>query len=129
MKVAHRVGGSIVALGLLDEFIVDIKARRCRALLKVISDTAFGEVLTRAARAEQAAAEANLARVRIEEKFKPRRLNKDAVDVLVENLKQYKDLRIDVFVFDNHLTEVDKPSAPERSCARPRSAPRARRCV
>jgi hypothetical protein len=76
VTIAHRVGGSIIALGLLDEFIVDIKIRKCRARLKEIADIAFGEVLMRATRAEQAAAEANLASVKLQTTLHRRTLHR-----------------------------------------------------
>ncbi len=107
VSVSHRVGGSMLALGLLDEFVVDIKVRKCRARLKEIADIEFGEVLTRATQAEEAAAEANLARVRIEAKLASRKLNKAARAELVELLKPYAGKHVDIVLFDHHNMEVD----------------------
>jgi|SRR5580698_5655349 hypothetical protein len=62
----HRIGGAIVAVGLLIEFVVDIKVRNVRAVLKKIADEEFSTVLARATNAEKSAADANLSRVKIE---------------------------------------------------------------
>jgi hypothetical protein len=93
MSVAHRIGGSILALGLLDEFVVDIKVRKCRARLKEIANSEFGEILTRAVQAENAAAEANLARAKLEERVirrsVSRNLNGEEERSLIDLLRKH----------------------------------------
>ena len=105
---AHRVGGSAIVLGLLAEFIVDIKLRKNRAGLKEISDREFGAVLERASIAEQAAAEANLARATLEAHFTPRRLTESARQELVEKLKRDAGRSIDIVAFDEMLGDVSR---------------------
>ena len=65
--ITRRIGESLVALGLLGEFIVDILQKKCRATLKEITDRSLNELRLQASEAERVAAEANLARVKIEQ--------------------------------------------------------------
>jgi hypothetical protein len=100
------LGGILVTTGVFLEVLFSRIALIVSDELQQRADSDVAQANERAANAERMAAEANLARARIEEKFKPRRLDKSAVELLIEDLKEHKDLRIDVFVFDNHLTEV-----------------------
>jgi hypothetical protein len=106
--VVRRIGESLVALGLLVEFIVDIRLRKTRSGLKVLADKELEHLRRQTAQAEQATAEANLGRVRIEEAlFKPHVLMSDASKQFLEIINAYRGKkRVDVFVYDHHIGDV-----------------------
>lgn len=94
-------GGIIVAVGVLAEVILGIfitqRANRTQSAAK-----------ERVARAEQATAEANLARLKIEEQlFKPHVLMGDTLKEFLEIINAYTGRkRVDVFVYDQHIGDV-----------------------
>jgi hypothetical protein len=100
------VGALLITVGVAGELVILIWSSRYETKLREFNDSIIAETGERAAKAEKDAAEANLARVRVEEKFKRRKLNTDAVKVMTDELQPYKGIRIDVFVFDHHIPEV-----------------------
>lgn len=108
------IGNLIVVLGVGGEVIFSWRAVRAarEAELDAARDIAAtneraARALDRAAKAEKDAAEANLARVRIENKFKVRKLSEAAYSDLQEALKRYSGVRIDVLAFGySQLSEV-----------------------
>jgi hypothetical protein len=101
-------GGIIVTVGVLIEVVLGIFITQRANRIQSESNERAANALARAGKAEQAAAEANLARVRIEEQlFKPHVLTDAARHEIVEILKQFEGhKRVDVFVYDQHITEV-----------------------
>ena len=97
-------GGVIVVLGVLLEVVLGI-------FITQRANRAQSEANERVARAEQTTAEANLARVRIEEKLNNtlagRTLPKSAHDELAAILSAYLGhKRVDVFMYDSHVFET-----------------------
>jgi hypothetical protein len=100
------IGGLLIALGVAGEVVLGIFIARSAKRVQTLADSTIAKTLERAAAAEKTAAEANLARVRIEEKFRPRKLDRSTVEQIRTILAPHAGLRIDVFAFDNHVTEV-----------------------
>ncbi|MGL5935129.1 MAG: hypothetical protein ACRCZI_05855 [Cetobacterium sp.] len=103
---AHKFGGSMVALGLAIEFAAEAAASKYRAKLKELSETALSEIRERAARAEQAAAEATLAaeqerlaRVKIEERLADRRLTPEQHQRIVAALGRFRGQQVAVVLY------------------------------
>jgi hypothetical protein len=103
----HEFGGLIVVVGVVGEFCIASRERSLETDLRDESNSAIAETLERATKAESEAAEANLARVRNEKKFKVRTLAEVAYKDLQEALSSYLGARIDIFTFGySQLSEV-----------------------
>lgn len=64
------------------------------------------EALESARKAEQAAAEANLARLTLEQRYAARRISAVTYDDMKKALAPHAGKRVDIFLFDGYLTEV-----------------------
>lgn len=109
----REFGGLIVIAGVLGEFCIASRERKVESDLRDESNKEIAELNTeteglrtrtaeaeaRIAAAEKATAEANLARVRLQKRFKVRTLSEGAYKDLQEALRPYSGVRIDVFAF------------------------------
>jgi hypothetical protein len=94
------IGGILVAIGVFGEVALSIFISRDAKRAQMNADE-------RIALAEKATADANLARVRIEDKFKARSLTDAAYSDLQQALGSYVGTRIDIFAFGHsQLAEV-----------------------
>ncbi len=102
------IGGLAVTFGVLFETLFALISTHVSKELQGIADSRIAELHDRAAKAEKDAAEANLARIKIEEAlFRPHVITDDVRDELIEILKAYAgNKRVDVFVYDKHIFEV-----------------------
>jgi hypothetical protein len=109
------VGGFLVTLGVLGEVWFGRLALRTADDIseRADSDVAMAnersvQALERIAIAEAAAAEANLARARIEEQlFRPHLITNEARGEISRILGEYSGAkRVDIFVYDSHIAEV-----------------------
>ena len=102
-------GSALVTVGVFLEVALAIFIERSATRAALESEVTIAEARERAAHAEQAAAEANLARMKIEEQlFKPHVLTDEAQTALIEVLNEYAAgrKRADVFLYDSHLHDV-----------------------
>jgi hypothetical protein len=106
LLLAHRIGGGLVASGLAVEFVVQLIASKYNRVLREINASLIAETNGLAARAEQAAAEATLARAKLEHRYAARRITGPTNEALRELLPRYAGKRVDIFLFDTHVTEV-----------------------
>lgn len=104
----RQFGGLLVIVGVAGELLVAVRAARVETDLREESNSAVARAHERAATAEKIAAEANLARFKIESQlFKPHVLTEEATIALREILNAYSGTkRVDVFMFDSHMTDV-----------------------
>jgi hypothetical protein len=106
-------GGMLVTGGVFLEVLLSRLALNTSDQLQKRADSDVAQAneraalaIDRAAKAEQATAEANLARAKLEQKFKPRKLSRETLERITEFLRPYAGLRIDVFAYDNNWMEV-----------------------
>jgi hypothetical protein len=103
-------GGVIVTVGVLIEVVLGIFITQRANRAQSEANERVANALERAATAERIAAEANLARVKIEERIaelsSPRRLTEEQFEAFKTSLIPFPDTRVDLFVFDNHLIET-----------------------
>jgi hypothetical protein len=102
------VGGLLITIGVAGELLIGFRANRKEAELREVNDLIIAEANERAARAEQSAAEATLARVKIEEKLAPRKLTEAARADLVEALAPFEGRKVDVVIYDVYEDEVHR---------------------
>jgi hypothetical protein len=106
---AHTTSGNlIVVLGVAGEVIFSWRAVRAARRAELEAERNIVEIRERTANAEKDAAEANLARVRIEEAlFKPHILDEKSLLGFAKILIEYTGRkRVDVFVYDSHIVDV-----------------------
>jgi hypothetical protein len=99
-------GGIIVTVGVLIEVVLGIFITQRANRAQSQANERVANALERAGIAEQQAAEANLARVKIEQRLAPRKISAEILRKLVELLKPHAGKRVDVCVFDSHVLEV-----------------------
>jgi hypothetical protein len=108
------IGGLLVSIGVLFEVVIAFVIARIAKRIDALSSAEVentrrdaSAAIERAAKAEQAAAEADLARARIEEQlYKPHALNEQQIAELSDLLKPYAGRSVDVFIFDGHINDV-----------------------
>ena len=83
------IGGVLITVGVAGELFVGFFASRKDTALREENDSLVARANERAALAEQAAAEANLARVKIEERLADRILSDSQLASIVEKVKQF----------------------------------------
>jgi len=121
-KIPSRVaiGGAMVALGVFGEVAIGVfiarsakreqveSSERISEAVKATADAndRAAQALDRATKAEQATAEANLARVKIEQRMQPRHLDAEGRKALLGLLGKYPKMGIDVVVFEQHIPET-----------------------
>jgi hypothetical protein len=101
----EQAGGLLVIVGVAGELLVSRIASSVETDLREISNAMLASALERASRAEQAAAEANLARAKIEQRMRPRVLDEVEVRGLIDLLVPYQKARVEIIVFDVHVGE------------------------
>jgi hypothetical protein len=100
------VGGALVALGVFSEVSIGIFISRSAKREKMESDSIIAATGERAAEALKTAAEANLARAKIEQRMKPRILTEEGRQTLKDLLTAYSQMSVDIVVFDHHIAET-----------------------
>jgi hypothetical protein len=88
----HRIGAIFVAVGVAAELGIDVWASRYETLLRDANNSIIEQE--------------RLARVKIESKFKTRRIDSSTYTKLVEALTPFAGTRIDVFTCDDNILEV-----------------------
>jgi hypothetical protein len=107
----HRevTGNALVIMGVFSEVAIGLFIARSAKRAQLQAESEIAETKDRAAQAEKAAAESNLARMRIEEElFKPHVLSAEAETELIKLLRGPGRRRVDVFVYDHHISEVSQ---------------------
>jgi hypothetical protein len=111
----HRdvMGNALVTMGVFAEVAIGLFIARDAKRAQLRAEAQIAEVTERASKAEeraavaeQAAAEANLARVKIEQRMKPRVLTTEGYRALVSLLAPFSSKSVDVIVFDHHIPET-----------------------
>src|SRR6185295_17402509 len=107
------MGPVLIAAGVAGELGIHFKAGNVNSDLQgfrnQVSDilkTVAAQALDRATKAEQAAAEANLARVKLEQRMKPRWIDDEGSDKLKGLLAAYPKMGIDIVMFEHHMPET-----------------------
>jgi hypothetical protein len=100
------LGEFLVTVGVFGEVAMGVFIARSAKRQELKSAKEISAANERAAVAQQTAAEANLARVKIEERLAPRKLSEDAIADLVAVLSPYSGRRVDVVIYDAHVSEV-----------------------
>lgn len=100
------LGSLVVTLGVAGEVLFSWRALQAARQAELDAEERIAASIERSKKAEQAAAEANLARVKIEDKFKWRILPREAIDALIEALLSYEGFRIDIFTFGKNVEVI-----------------------
>ena len=102
----RQLGGFLVIVGVAGELWIEIRASRVETDLREETNEVIARAEERAAEALKAAAEANLARAKIEQRMRPRILGADDQQALKDLLTAHSKLHIDTIVFDHHIAET-----------------------
>jgi HAMP domain-containing protein len=110
--LAHRVphletiGAIIVAFGVAIEVLMASRIARKSESIQELADREIAEVYDRAKHAEKEAAEANLARAKIEQRMQPRTISAEGSEEIKELLGKHSKKHLDVVVFDQYIPET-----------------------
>jgi hypothetical protein len=99
-------GGLFVILGVAGELMIGVRSSRVETDLREESNSVLAQANERAANAERQAAEANLARVKIEQRMKRRFLSNEDLKALLDIVAPYARRSVDIIVFDHHEPET-----------------------
>jgi hypothetical protein len=99
------IGGVVVAVGIALEILFSSRASSAERKIRDWYAIKVAEINLRVALAEQAAADANLARAKIEQRMRPRVLDETETIGLINLLAPYQKTRIEIIVFDVHIGE------------------------
>ena len=105
-RLLEQAGGLLVIVGVAGELLVSRRAASVETDLRDISNAMLASALERAAKAEQAAAEANLARVQLEQRMSPRNIDDSERRELIQLLSASAGQTVDIVVFDHHIQET-----------------------
>lgn len=99
-------GALLITIGVAGELLIEFISSRTETRLREMNDSIIADALKRVAELNLLAEQERLARVRIEEKFKWRKLDEPQRRELTDAMKLHAGTRIDIFAFDSHITEV-----------------------
>ena len=102
----RQLGGFLVIVGVAGELWIEIRASRVETDLREETNEVIARAQERAAEALKAAAEANLARAKLEQRMKPRMILGPKSDKLKELLVPHAGKWVDIMVFDQHVQET-----------------------
>jgi hypothetical protein len=98
-------GGFLVTIGVAAEVMLGIFVAKTAKRLQVIAGTIIAQTGERAAKAEQAAAEANVERIRLERQMAGRDIPEERLDEIANRLRRFVGQRIIICSFPvNHET-------------------------
>jgi hypothetical protein len=101
-----QLGGFLVIAGVAGELAVSIRASRVETDLRGETNEVIVNAEARAAEALKAAAEANLARVKLEQRMSPRTLFGPGHEELKNALASRTGTTVDIVLFDHHVQEA-----------------------
>ncbi|MGI9071884.1 MAG: hypothetical protein ACR2JB_11375 [Bryobacteraceae bacterium] len=95
----HLVAGLVITLGVAGELFAGLLASQKEGELRTTNALIIGETTERAAKAEQAAAEANLARVKLERQISDRDVSVEESNAMVKFLQPFAGQTADIEIF------------------------------
>jgi hypothetical protein len=101
-----QLGRFLVIVGVAGELVVSIRASRVETDLREESNAILAHANERAANAERIAAEANLARVKLEQRMRSRSIFGAGYNTLKELLVSRSGTTVDLVLFDHHVLET-----------------------
>jgi hypothetical protein len=99
-------GSALVVIAVFAEVAIGIFIARSSKREQIKSEAAISAANERAAKAEQLAAESNLARVKLEQRMKPRMILGPESESLKALLSPHAGKWVDIMLFDQHLLET-----------------------
>ena len=101
-----QLGGFLVIVGVAGELVVSIRASRVETDLRKETNEVIVKAEERAAEALKSAAEANLARVTLEQRMSPRTVFGPGHEELKRVLASRAGTTVDIVLFDHHVQET-----------------------
>jgi hypothetical protein len=106
-NAVRKIGEFLVIVGVVGELVIHSRASRYETRIRKLNDEIFTDSERRIAELNARAEQDRLARVQLERRYAARRISGPMYEALCKVLPRYSGKRVDIFLLDRHVTEVD----------------------